>query len=421
MNGATGAKSISNDGPLKGVRVLDFTRFYSGPFSTLMLAGFGAEIIRIDEPMRGDPTMSGPPLLGDDGVSLMRQGENDLGLAYLKRCRGKKSITLNLRTEEGLELFRDLLRRSDVLVENLRPGAAERLGVHYEANRLVNPKIVHCALTGYGSTGQDRKLKAYDLMIQAASGLMSITGEPDGGPSKAGTALADGISGIFAASAVIAALFEQRQSGQGQFVDVSMTDVMLSLVLDEPLDCYERLQQAPRQGNRIMRFSPFNTYATKDGTVAIGAATDEDWRTLLDAMGRQELANDANFMSMGWRVANNEEVDAVVGEWAGGLTTSAAIERLNKADIAASPVRDIHDLLKWDHLRQRDMLQPITHPSISPSHEVVGAGFPLKFSRTQKGYQTPAPLLGEHNSEIYSGLLGLSPTRMERLRASSVI
>jgi crotonobetainyl-CoA:carnitine CoA-transferase CaiB-like acyl-CoA transferase len=416
-----GAKVSSSAGPLKGVRVLDVTRFYSGPFSTLMLAGFGAEVIRIDQPGRGDPTMTGPPFLGPSGVSLERQTDEDLGIAYLKRCRGKKSITLNMRTEEGMDLYRELLRLSDILVENLRPGAAERLGIDYEANRRINPKIVHCALTGYGSTGADRKLKAYDLMIQAGAGLMSITGEPDSAPSKAGSALADGITGAFAVSGILAALLEQRSSGEGQFVDVSMTDCLLSLVLDEPLDCYERLNQSPRQGNRIMRFSPFNTYPTRDGTIAIGAATNEDWVALLHAMGRSDLAQSEKFMSMGWRVAHNDQIDAIVTEWTQQLTTAEAIAALNHSDIAASPIRNFADIMEWKHLGERDMLQPLRHPTESLTGDVVGAGFPIKLSRTHKGYTDPAPGLGQNNTEIYSGLLGLSAGQIAELRDRQVI
>ncbi len=418
---ASNADLLKNEGPLQGVRVLDITRFYSGPFSTLMLAGFGAEVIRIDEPGRGDPTMTGPPYLGINGVSLERQNDSDLGIAYLKRCRGKKSITLNMRSREGMEIYRELLRRSDILVENLRPGAAERLGIDYEANRVVNPKIVHCALTGYGSTGVDRKLKAYDLMVQAGAGLMSITGEPDRPPSKAGTALADGITGAFAVSGILAALLEQRSSGEGQFVDVSMTDCLLSLVLDEPLDCYERLNQSPRQGNRIMRFSPFNTYPTRDGTVAIGAATNEDWVALLHAMGRSDLAQSEKFMSTGWRVANNEKIDAIVTEWTRELTTAQAIEALNRSDVAASPIRNFSDIMAWKHLRERDMLQPLRHPTEQLATDVVGAGFPIKLGRTHKGYTDPAPSLGQNNAEIYGGLLGLSADQITELSDRQII
>lgn len=415
------SQTVAGQGSLHGVRVLDLTRFYSGPFSTLMLAGFGAEVIRIDGPEQGDPTMTGPPFLGKDGVSLDRRHESDLGIAYLKRCRGKKSVTLNMRAPEGMDIFHSLLRQSDILVENLRPGATERLGIDYESNRRVNPGLIHCALTGYGSTGKDQRLKAYDLMIQAASGLMSITGTPDGAPSKAGSALADGITGAFAVSGVLAALIEQRMSGQGQFVDVSMADCLLSLVLDEPLDCYGRLGMAPRQGNRIMRFSPFNTYPTRDGTIAIGAATNEEWLALLRVMDRMDLAQDEKFMNTGWRVRNNALVDGVVSKWTLARTTAEAIAVLNKGEVAASPIRDIDDIVAWDHLRERDMLQTLEHPTQALSQQVIGAGFPIKMGRTHKGYAAPAPTLGQNNQEIYGGLLGLSEERIGDLKARQII
>jgi crotonobetainyl-CoA:carnitine CoA-transferase CaiB-like acyl-CoA transferase len=219
----------------------------------------------------------------------------------------------------------------------------------------------------------------------------------------------------------LAALLEQRSSGEGQFVDVSMTDCLLSLVLDEPLDCYERLNQSPRQGNRIMRFSPFNTYPTRDGTVAIGAATNEDWVALLRVMDRSDLAQRENFMSMGWRVANNEQIDAIVTEWTSGLTTAEAIEALNRNDIAASPIRNFSDIMGWKHLRERDMLQPLRHPTESLAGDVIGAGFPIKLGRTHKGYVDPAPSLGQHNTEIYSGLLGLSAGQVAELQNRHVI
>jgi crotonobetainyl-CoA:carnitine CoA-transferase CaiB-like acyl-CoA transferase len=411
----------AKQGALHGVRVLDLTRFYSGPFSTLMLAGLGAEVIRIDVPGQGDPTMTGPPFLGKDGVSFDRRHDSDLGLAYLKRCRGKKSITLNMRDPEGMDIFHALLRSSDILVENLRPGAAERLGIDYESNRQVNPGIVHCALTGYGSTGADRHLKAYDLMIQAAAGLMSITGTPDGAASKAGTALADGISGAFAVSGILAALIEQRSSGQGQFVDVSMADCMLSLVLDEPLDCYGELGMAPRQGNRIMRFSPFNTYPTRDGALALGAATNDEWLAVLRAIDRMDLAQSEEWMNMGWRVSHNAEVDAIVTEWTIARTTMEAIDLLNRNDVAASPIRGIDDIMAWEHLGARDMLQTLEHPTEKLNKRVVGAGFPIKMSRTHKGYAAPAPTLGQNNPDIYGGLLGLSEQKLADLKARRII
>ncbi|MDB5590614.1 CoA transferase [Enterovirga sp.] len=411
----------SSGGCLDGIRILDLTRFYSGPFATLLLAGYGAEVIRIDRPDQGEPAMTGPPFLGRDGVSLERRDADDLGLAYLKRCRGKKSVTLNLETEAGLALFHRLLATADVLVENFRPGVTARLGIDYAANAAVNPRLVHCAITGYGSSGPDRDLKAYDLMVQADSGLMSITGDPEGRPRKAGSALADGISGAFAVSGILAALIEARRSGRGQFVDVAMTDCLVSLVLDEALDCYGDLGLPVRQGNRIMRFSPFDTFATQDGEVTIGVATDGDWRALLQAMERQDLLADPGFMAAGWRVAHAAEVNAVVEAWTRGLTTREVLAVLRQRDIPASPIRGIEDLMSWEHLRARDMVQEVAHPTVTPGRSAAAAGFPVKFSRSRAGYASAAPVLGQDNDEVYGSALGLDAAARERMRADRTI
>ena len=408
-------------GALAGLTVLDLTRFYSGPFATLLLAGLGAEVIRVDQPSRGDPAMSGPPFLGPHGVALDRRSESDLGLAYLKRCRGKKSITLDIGSDEGLRIFHALLRKSDVLVENFRPGVARTLRIDYEANIHVNPGLVHCAITGYGSTGPDCQLKAYDLMIQAATGLMSITGEPNGIPRKAGSALADGIAGAFAVSGILAAVIETGRSGLGQFVDISMADCLSALVLDEPLDCYEQLGLETRQGNRIMRFSPFNTFQTLDGIVAIGAATDQDWRALLVAMGQEKSGLDERFMNIGWRIAHNDAVDRMVSTWTQIRTTDEVLETLQRHDVAASPVRDIAALKNWPQLRARDMLEPVAHPADVAGDGVIAPGFPIKLGRTAGRYASPAPTLGQHNEEIYRDRLGLDQDALARLRTRKIV
>ena len=240
---------------LEGVRVLDLTRFLSGPQATLFLAGMGAEVIRVDEP-GGDPTASAPPLLGPNGVSLSRQSPDDLGIAYLKRARGKKAVTLNLKSPEGLALFMRMIDGADVLVENFRVGVTERLGIDWPRLQARNPRLIHCAITGYGATGPDARLKAFDLMVQAATGMMSITGAPDGPASKTGSSLSDGIAGTFAVSGILAALFQRSRTGLGQSVDVSMADCLVALMLDEPFDIYGQIGLDLRQGNRIARFSP---------------------------------------------------------------------------------------------------------------------------------------------------------------------
>lgn len=411
----------TTDSALKGFRVLDLTRFLSGPHATLMLAGLGAEVIRIDDPVRGDPTFAAPPFLGAEGVSLQRQTPEDIGLAYLKRGRSKRAITLNLKAPQGRALFLRLVEQADVVIENFRPGVMQRLGLDHAVLKAANPRIVHCAISGYGATGPLAQRKVYDLMVQAAAGLMSITGAPDGEPYKAGSPLSDGVAGTYAVVGVLAALLQRERTGEGQFVDVPMVDCLFSLLFDEPLDCYETLGLAPRQGNRIMRFSPFNAYETRDGAITIGTATREEWLGLLRVLGREELASDANWMDPGWRVANNAEVDALVLAWTRTQTREQALAKLDQHDIASSPINAISDLMRWGHLIGRGMLQPIVHPAITGATMALGAGFPLKFSGADTGYRTAAAMPAEHNEAVYQGMLGLSRLDMDALIQAGVI
>jgi crotonobetainyl-CoA:carnitine CoA-transferase CaiB-like acyl-CoA transferase len=406
---------------LDGVVVLDLTRFFSGPQSTLFLAGLGAEVIKIDDPRTGDPTAFAPPFAGPQGVSFQRQTEEDMGIAYLKRARGKKSATLNLKSAEGREIFLRMVRHADVVVDNFSAGVADRLGVGYAALKEANPRIVYCSLTGYGSTGPDRHLKAYDLMVQAAVGLMSITGQPGSTPTKAGSPVSDAIAGVFAALGIVAALLHRDRTGEGQSIDVSMADCLFSLIFDEPLDCYPQLGLQPQQGNRIMRFSPFNAYRTSDGWVTIGAATNDDWLALLDVMGRADLKHDPDMMSVGWRLANNARVDEVVALWAQGICTEEVEARLAQAKLACSPVRDIHGVLQWDQMIQRKMAVPLWNPLSQSAVAASGSGFPIKFGSSPADYDRPAPRPGEHSDEVLTRLAGLDAAQITALRTARII
>jgi crotonobetainyl-CoA:carnitine CoA-transferase CaiB-like acyl-CoA transferase len=406
---------------LETIRVLDLTRFLSGPQATLFLAALGAEVIRIDQPHADDPTFAAPPYIGSHGVSLHRRTPDDIGIAYLKRCRAKKAITLDPKCAEGRALFFRLIEQADVLVENFRPGVTSKLGIAYPELQECNPRLIHCAITGYGSTGPDRCMKAFDLMVQAATGLMSITGAAEGGPCKAGSPLSDGIAGTFAVTGILGALLQRERTGKGQFVDVAMADCLVSLIFDEPLDCYDGLGLALRQGNRIMRFSPFNTYATRDGTVTIGAATQMDWIALAHVMGRGDLLGSAEFMSDGWRIANNGAVDAVVSKWTADLTTAEVLERLVTNEIPCSPVRDVRDVMAWRHLRDRGMLQPLLHPDVDLDDAPLAPEFPLRFSGAATDYRSPAPRHGQHNDEIYRTVLGLTDHQLRELTDRGVI
>ncbi|MNM77067.1 Succinyl-CoA:(R)-benzylsuccinate CoA-transferase subunit BbsF [compost metagenome] len=287
--------------------------------------------------------------------------------------------------------------------------------------REVNPSLVYCSLTGYGSTGPAKNLKAYDLMVQAAVGLMSITGQPDTGPTKAGSPLSDAIAGLFAAFGVVAALNYRQRTGHGQSVDVAMADCLLSLILDEPLDCYRDLGLSFQQGNRIMRFSPFNAYKSADGWVTLGTATNDDWSTLLDVMGRSELKDDPDIMSIAWRLSNNAAVDGIVSMWTSSQTTAQIEEQLRSARIPCSPVRTIDDVLAWDQIVARNMATALWNPLAGATMNVKAASFPLRFGDADVGYDTPAPVPGAHTEEILRDMAGVDTAEYERLRERKII
>lgn len=406
--------------PLDGVVVLDLTRYLSGPYCTQMLAALGAEVIKIDAPSGGDPLMWAPPFVGPQGVALQRRDPADIGLAYLKRARGKRSVTLDIRQPDGMALLLELVDRADVLVENFRVGATARLGIDAATLRERNPRLVYCSVTGYGPEGPDALHKAYDPMVQAATGLMSISGDPDGVPMKAGTALSDMIAGTYAALGVLAALLERERSDEGQIVDVSMADCLLSMILDEPLDAYETLGMVPRQGNRIMRFSPCNTYRVQDGWVSLAVATEDDWHALLELMGQTHLVDDPEWSQLAWRIVHNDAVDAWLGAWLAPQTGEAALRGLLAAGLACAPVRDIRQVLEWPHLRERGLLQPVLDPEGRPT-PAVAADFPLRFSRSDTRLRAPAPRSGQDTEAVLRESLGVPPERLAALRARGVV
>jgi len=406
---------------LAGVRVLDLTQFFSGPQATLFLAGLGAEVIRIDSPDGAKSVAVAPPYAGRNGVSFERTSPDDLSVNYLKRTRGKKAISLDLKQAEGKAMFFRLLAQADVVVENFSVGVTERLGIDYPRIAEANPRVVYCSLTGHGSTGPDRHLKAYDVTVQAAAGLMSVTGLPGQPPTKAGTALSDAISGTFAFSGILAALLDRAKTGRGQFVDISMVDGLFALLFDDPIDWYERLGVPERQGNRILRFSPLNTYATRDGWAVLGAATGGQWQGVLKAIGREDLANDPDWSSLDWRVANNDRADTLLRDWAAARTTADAVETMLACGGVASAIRGPKELAEWQHLRERGMYQTLQHPTLGSLDGIGAPGFPLKFSAAATGYDAPAPLPRQHNREVYGSLLGLGEAEIERLEKAGVI
>ena len=407
-------------GVLEGLVVLDLTRFLSGPYCTLLLAGLGAEVIKIDDPATGDPSAQAPPFVGRDGVAFERHHDDDYGLAYLKRARGKQSATLNLKNPQGQALFLRLVEHADVVVENFRPGVAERLGIDYAVLEQRNPRLIYCALTGYGSSGPDSQMKSYDLMAQAASGLMGMTGEPDGPPMKTATAFSDMVAGSYAALGITSALHERSRSGRGQAVNVAMVECLFSMMMDEPLDCYEQLGLEPRLGNRIMRFSPFNAYQATDGWLTLGATTASDWRAITSVIGRQDLAEHADFSRMEWRLANNAQVDEAIEAWVSQQCVAEAVAALLAVDVPCSPVRTPTAAIAWPQLRSRGMVRPLLDPSGAQT-AAVAADLPFKFSRSAAGHRKPAPVPSAHTADVLNRYLGLSDTEVAELARKGIV
>ncbi len=406
---------------LEGVRVIDLTQFFVGPHATLLLAGMGAEVIRVDNPVTGDTLSDSPIYAGPEGVSFERKTPDDLGVPFLKRSRGKKAVTLNLKNPEGVRLLLELLDQSDVLVENFSVGVTKRLGIDFPTLQARNPRLVYCSITGYGQTGPDAHLKCFDAAAQAASGLMSLTGPPDGPPTKAGSALADSVSSVFGLAGILGALFHQARTGEGQHVDISMVDSVFSLIYDDPLEGYPALGLNYRQGNRAPRVSPFNSYRTKDRWLIIATATDAQWRTLCDVMGCEGLTEDPEFATSSARLGNNDAVDAVVSEWAALQDGESALAKLREAEIVCSPINDINDVKNWPHIQARGMIEELVHPVLGPLPGLNAAGFPIKFSGVETGYDGPPVMTGASNQEIFGGLLGLDDESLGRLAEDGVI
>ena len=396
---------IADKGALSGIKVLDLTRYLSGPQTTLFLGALGAEVLKIDNPHQGDPVRNSPPFFGKDGVSMSKASPLDIGIAYLKRARSKKSIELDLKSEDGINTFMRLAEKADVIVENFRVGVTKRLKIDYEQLKSKNPKIIYCSITGFGATGPDASKKAFDATVQAASGLMSITGEPDGLPMKIGSSMADTIAGTFAFSGILASLFRREKTGLGEYIDVSMTDCLISLLYDEPWDCFTALGLKKRQGNRIMRFSPFNCYAGKDGSVVLGAASEKDWISILRMIGQADLQYEDKFSSISKRIENNSEIDTIISIWTSTRSVDEIARLCENYEIPCHPVNDIAQIAEWKQIADREILTPLPHPCFTNMKGPLAANFPIKFSGSKVTLDNPAPKPNEHFKEIMESWL----------------
>ncbi len=394
--------------PLAGLTVLDLGQIYQGPYATLLMAKAGADVIKI-EPPGGEPLRRRAIAAGNDTT---------LPMAMLNA--NKRAVTLNLKSERGRDLLRQMVARADVLLENFSPGTMDGLGVGYEVLREVNPRLVYATGTGFGISGPDRDNLAMDFTIQAAAGIMSVTGDPDGPPMKAGPAWVDFMGGIHLYAAVVTALLQRVSSGQGQLVEVAMQETAYS-TLASSYDYHLRTGKVPpRTGNRQsgLASAPYNAFRTKDGWVAMNVVTEGHWRNLLQAMGREDLKDDPRFSSSRARAENMAATEALVTAWTMGLANAEVVAAAKQHRIPVAPVRNAVEVMHDPHMHERGMLQRIEHPSLG---SIVVPNSPLRLHGADQVLPIPSPSLGQHNVDVYGGWLGLGSEDIEQLRQHGVI
>ena len=411
-------KQLSLKRPLDGITILDFTNALAGPFATLLLAGLGAHVIKIENPQGGDPCRTNAPYLGAEGAKLVRENQDDISISALNRLRNKYGITLNLKNPKAKEIYADLLRHADIVIENFSNGVMDRLGIGYESTREINPRIIFCSISGFGS-GNDGK--ALDTIIQALSGVMHTSGNAGEPPVRVGVPFADLVTPLYGVIGVLAALQQRERTGVGQHVDVSMLGVMTSLVAAEPFDLLERLGIEPRTGQTMPRLAPFGVYAASDGHLAICAHLDTFALSLFRAMERHDLTDDSRFNTRDNRVKNDKELDAIIETWTKSLTLAELLPRLEAAGVPSAEVRAPGIAVRDPRVLKRGETVPLTHPEFGAVEEVYGSGIPIRFSAAVAGFDQPAPSIGEHNELVYSGMLGYSAEKIAGLQSEKVI
>ncbi|RKJ96724.1 CaiB/BaiF CoA transferase family protein [Alicycliphilus denitrificans] len=407
--------------PLEGIRVLDLTVALAGPYGSLLLGGMGAEVIHVESPGGGDIARTNPPFVGAGGIHFGGRREDEISLTVLNRARNKKSVTLDLKSPQGHALFMRLAKECDVVIENMSEGATARLGVDYERVREANPRIVYASIKAFGEPSPSPGLKGMDIIVQALSGIMEVTGPQDGPPTRWGLPIADLLAPMFAVQGVMAALIHRGRTGEGQHVQVSMLDCLASLLAEEHFDVMSANGYPLRSGNFHDRLAPFGVYPARDGHVAIVAFSDEWMAGLLDAMGQPQLADDPRFAHRGIRMKHAAELNALIAAWTGGLDAEDVVRELqHQRGVPCVRVRTPLQVLNDPLLHASGALTQLAHPRLG-GIGAIGMGLPIRFSRTPSQFDQPAAELGSANAEIYRGLLRLGADEMAALQTAGVI
>ncbi len=393
--------------PLRAVRVIDLTRVLAGPFCTMTLADLGAEVIKIEVPGRGDDSRGYAPLMpgGDSGY-------------YYSVNRGKKSVTVDLRDEEGAELLRSLAAKSDVVVENFSPGTMDRFGLGYARLSALNPAIIMCSISGFGQTGPMASAPAYDIVAQALGGMMSITGNPGGDPLRCGVSVGDLCAALYAIVGIMAALRTRDATGKGQHVDISMLDCQIAL-LEDALARYSVTGKVPQPlGTRHPSITPFQQFRASDAHFVAGAGNESIWLRMTDAIGMPELKDDPRFTRNADRTTHHAELEKILGERFATRPRAYWLDKLEAAGVPCAPIANVEEVTHNPHLLDHRMILRANHPTFE---NLIVPGTPLRNPGSTEVPNTRAPRLGEHTDEVLGGVLGFDKGRLAALRARGII
>jgi len=392
--------------PLHGIRIIDLTRVLAGPFCSMSLGDMGAEVIKVEEPDKGDDTRGWPPFASGESTYFMSVNRN------------KKSLTLNMKAPEGQAILRRLIAKADVVIENFRPGTMERLGFGYDALRKLNPRLIYCSISGFGESGPESSRPGYDLIVQGESGVMDLTGFPDGPPVKVGNSIGDLVAGMSAAHGVTLALLSRAKTGRGQKVEIGMLDVMASLLTYQAGLYWNAGGKPARRGNQHPSIVPYEVFQAQDAYMTLGVANNSLWGRMCAAIGREDLAKDARFDTEAKRVTNRDTLIPALNAEFGKRPAADWLARLDKAGVPAGRIKTVAEVCESEHLRARGMFVKLNH---STAGVTTAMGVPIRLWETPGAAQAAAPLLGQHTDEILRRLLRIPKAKADRLRASGVI
>jgi len=392
--------------PLDDLFVVDLSRILSGPVCTMLLADMGAEVIKVEPPPLGDDSRQwGPPFIG--GISTY----------FLSINRNKKSLGLNLKTVDGQRILWKLIERADVLIENFRPGVLDKLGFGYEAVHKVNPRTVYCSVSGFGQSGPYRDRPGYDVIAQGESGMMDLTGYPDGPPAKLGASLADIVAGLYACNGICLALLARHRTGKGQHVDVGLLDGMVSTLTYHALIYLTTGRSPKRAGTRHPSIVPYESFEAKDGFVNIAVTNQKQWENFCQVCGFPEIAQDPRFAEMKARLANYGELRPMIERVISKMTRAEVFAAMSEVGIPAGPINSVGEIMEDPHIHAREMVQQLIHPDYGPLKVL---GIPIKLSDTPGVVENAPPKFGEHNREVLRGL-GMNEDEIDGLIKSGVI